>query len=137
MREKRRKPTSLPSPELPSGRLGDRIASLRKRKGWNQAELAERIGVRANQISKYEQGAYQPKPAVLGPLAEALGTTVDFLLTGRETKVQRDQRLRNLLPLLESLPEELRDALVSTLEAVVRTSHLIEVHQRRITVRGA
>lgn len=54
-------------------------------------------------------------------------------LTGRETKVQRDPRLRNLLPLLESLPEELRDALVSTLEAVVRSSHLIEVHQRRTT----
>ncbi len=51
--------------------------------------------------------------------------------TGRKTKVQRDPRLRNLLPLLESLPEELRDALASTLEAVVRTNHLIEVHQRR------
>jgi transcriptional regulator with XRE-family HTH domain len=134
LREKRKKPAPLPSPELPADRLGDRIASLRKRKGWSQAELAERIGVRANQISKYEQGAYQPKPAVLGPLAEALGTTVDFLLTGRETKVQRDPRLRNLLPLLESLPEELRDTLVSTLEALVRTSNLIEVH-RRTTVR--
>jgi hypothetical protein len=50
--------------------------------------------------------------------------------TGRKTKVQRDQRLRNLLPLLESLPEELRDALVSILEAVVRTNHLLEVHQK-------
>jgi hypothetical protein len=51
--------------------------------------------------------------------------------------VQRDQRLRNLLPVLESLPEELRDALVSTLEAVVRTSQLIEVHQRRKRSGGA
>jgi hypothetical protein len=51
-------------------------------------------------------------------------------LPAEETKVQRDPRLRNLLPLLESLPEELRDALVSTLEAVVRTSHLVEVHKK-------
>ena len=57
--------------------------------------------------------------------------------TGRKTKVQRDQRLRNLLPLLESLPEELRDALVSTLEALVRTSHLLEVHQRGTKDRQA
>ena len=56
---------------------------------------------------------------------------------GRETKVQRDQRFRNLLPLLESLPEELRDALVSTLEAVVRTSRLIEVHQKETKARRA
>ncbi|MFL6291237.1 MAG: helix-turn-helix domain-containing protein [Thermoanaerobaculia bacterium] len=135
MREKRVGPVSLASPEIPSPDLGERIAWLRKRKGWNQAELAERIGIRANQISKYERGAYEPRPAVLGPLAEALGTTVDFLLTGREAKVQRDPRFRNLLPLLESLPEPLRDGLVSTLEAVVRSSHLIEVHQRRTKAR--
>ena len=42
----------------------------------------------------------------------------------------RDQRLRNLLPLLENLPEELRDALVSILEAAVRTNHLLEAYQR-------
>ena len=48
-----------------------------------------------------------------------------------------DPRLRNLLPQLESLPEELRDALVSTLEAMVRTNHLLEVHQRRTQGRQA
>jgi hypothetical protein len=53
------------------------------------------------------------------------------LPSGRETKVQRDARLRNLLPLLESLPEELRDALVSALEAVVRTHHLLQGYQSR------
>ena len=42
-----------------------------------------------------------------------------------------DPRLRNLLPQLESLPEELRDALVSTLEAVVRAHQLLEGYQGR------
>jgi len=42
----------------------------------------------------------------------------------------RDPRLRSLLPRLESLPEELRDALVSALEAVVRTQRLLEDYQR-------
>jgi hypothetical protein len=42
-----------------------------------------------------------------------------------------DPRLRNLLPQLESLPEELRDALVSALEAVVRTHHLLQDYQGR------
>jgi hypothetical protein len=37
-----------------------------------------------------------------------------------------DPRLRNLLPQLESFPEELRDALVTALEAVVRTHQLLE-----------
>jgi len=137
MREKRVGPASLASPEIPSPDLGERIAWLRKRKGWGQAELARRIGVRANQISKYERGAYEPRPAVLGPLAEALETTVDYLLTGREAKVQWDQRLRNLLPLLESLPEELRDAVVFTLDALVRAHNLAEAHQKRTKARQA
>jgi hypothetical protein len=41
-----------------------------------------------------------------------------------------DPRLRNLLPQLESLPEELRDALISALEAVVRTRRLLESYRR-------
>ena len=57
--------------------------------------------------------------------------------TARETKVQRDPRLRNLLPLLESLPEELRDGLVSTLEAVVRAHHLVESYPGRTKARKA
>jgi len=121
--------------ELPQEGLGDRIARLRRTKGWNQKELAERLGVRSNQVSKFERGTYQPKPGILGPLAETLGTTVDFLLTGREARVQRDQRLRNLLPLLENLPEDLRDALVSALEGVVKVHNLIEGYQKRTKAR--
>lgn len=40
-----------------------------------------------------------------------------------------DPRLRNLLPRLESLPEELRDVLVSALESVVKTHQLLEDYQ--------
>lgn len=42
-------------------RLGDRIARLRRSLGWNQAELAARIGGKTTQISKYERGTYEPK----------------------------------------------------------------------------
>ena len=41
----------------------------------------------------------------------------------------RDPRLRSLLPQLESLPEELRDALVSVLERVVRTHQVLGGYQ--------
>lgn len=32
------------------------LAEARKRKGWTQAELAEKIGVYASQVSMYESG---------------------------------------------------------------------------------
>jgi len=129
MREKRREPASRPSPGLPAEGFGDRIARLRKARGWNQKQLAERLGARSARVSRYERGVYDPKPGILGPLAEALGTTVDYLLTGREPKTKRDQRLRNLLPILESLPAEQRDNVIYFLEALVRAHHLLAAYQ--------
>lgn len=42
-----------------------------------------------------------------------------------------DPRLRNLLPQLESLPEELRDALVSVLEGVIKTQQILDGYPNR------
>ena len=49
----------------------------------------------------------------------------------RKKKPPSDPRLRDLLPRLESLPEELRDALVTALEGVVRTQQLLEGYRSR------
>ena len=64
--------------------LGARIARLRKAAGMNQAELAEKIGVSTSAIGMYEQGRREPSCALLVSLARALGTTLQYLLTGDE-----------------------------------------------------
>ena len=46
-------------------------------------------------------------------------------------KPPSDPRLRNLLPQLESLPEELRDALVSVLEGVIKTHQILDGYPNR------
>lgn len=111
-----------------------RIARLRRAKGWSQRELAARIGTRSNQISKFETGAYQPRLETISKLAEALGTTTDFLLTGREPGEVRDARLRARLPLLENLPRELRDVTVEFLDTLLNTHETLSRVRRR---RGA
>lgn len=64
--------------------LGARIAQLRKAAGMNQAELAERIGVSTSAIGMYEQGRREPSCALLVSLSRALGTSLQYLLTGDE-----------------------------------------------------
>lgn len=118
-----------PRSRNPSGQdetLGERIARLRRAKGWNQRELAERAGTKGTQISKFERGTYSPRLETLAKLAEALESTTDFLLTGRQPKEARDTRLRARLPLLESLPRELRDVIVEFLDALLNTQETIE-----------
>lgn len=114
----------MPTSSPPSEALGRRIVQLRSRLGLSQGDLASRAGSTRTQISKYERGAYEPKLDLLGRIAEALGTTTDFLITGREP----DSELEAIRPRLENLPTELRDGLVEFLD------RLLHVHE--ITRRG-
>ena len=68
--------------------LGARIAALRKRKGMTQEELAQKMEVSSQAVSKWENDVSCPDIQSLPRLAKLLGTTVDELLTGKEAQVQ-------------------------------------------------
>lgn len=65
--------------------LGKRIVANRKRLGLTQDQLAERLGVTAQAVSKWENDQSCPDIATLPRLADLLGVSVDALL-GRETQ---------------------------------------------------
>lgn len=60
--------------------IGDRIKFHRKRLGMTQEQLAERMGVSAQAVSKWENNLSCPDISVLPELAEVFGITVDELL---------------------------------------------------------
>lgn len=62
--------------------VGNQIAMLRKQKCLTQSELGERLGVSFQAVSKWERGETLPDTAILLDLANALGTSVDLILTG-------------------------------------------------------
>lgn len=62
--------------------LGTRIALLRIARGWNQAELAKKIGVSASAVGMYEQGRREPSLGLIVCLAREFGVTTDYLLMG-------------------------------------------------------
>jgi len=62
--------------------VGAQIARLRKEKGLTQNDLGERLGVSFQAVSKWERGETLPDTAILLDLANALETSVDFILTG-------------------------------------------------------
>ena len=62
--------------------FGMRIALLRARNRWSQAELARRIGVSASAVGMYEQGRREPSLDLVVRLARELGVTTDYLLMG-------------------------------------------------------
>ena len=62
--------------------LGERIISLRKERSISQTELARRLKVSRQAVSKWEQGTSSPDTAKLIQLAEILETEVEYLATG-------------------------------------------------------
>lgn len=73
--------------------IGKRIAARRKEKGYTQEEIAERLGISGQAVSKWENDTSCPDISLLPDLAELLGTTVDALLSGKSPDT-----LRILLP---------------------------------------
>lgn len=64
--------------------LGERIAYYRKKAGYSQEGLAERLGVSRQAISKWETGEATPDAERIIVLAAALGISTDTLLLGKE-----------------------------------------------------
>lgn len=64
--------------------LGKRIAALRREKELKQDELAEKLGVSAQAVSKWENDQTCPDISLLPLLSKTLGVSVDELLSGKQ-----------------------------------------------------
>lgn len=66
--------------------LSKQLESMRRSKGWTQAELAHRIHISPSAIGMYEQGRREPSVSILAALANEFGVTIDYLVTGNPYK---------------------------------------------------
>ena len=71
--------------------LSDRIQSLRKIRGMSQEELADRVGVTRQAVSKWESEQSMPDLDKVIALSEIFEVTTDFLLKGIEPAPAKDQ----------------------------------------------
>lgn len=72
-------------------KLHEKIYSQRKLKGLSQEELAEKLGVSRQAVSKWETGEALPEITKLKGLADVFGVTTDFLLNDNEDVFMRQE----------------------------------------------
>ena len=65
---------------IDTNNLGRKIACARKCSGLTQNDLASRVGVTAQAVSKWERGNACPDIAILDEIADALGISLSELL---------------------------------------------------------
>ena len=63
--------------------IGKTIAELRRKKGWTQVELAEKLQVSDKAVSKWEKDDAYPSVEFFPALSELFGVTIDYLMTGK------------------------------------------------------
>ena len=76
-------------------KIGQYIQSLRKAAGLTQKELAEKLNLSFQAVSKWENGDSLPDTGVLLDLCDILNTTADKLLNGGSI-VAKERRLMRL-----------------------------------------
>ena len=84
--------------------LGKKIRQLRFRAGLTQEQLAEKMGIGAQSVSKWENGATMPDITALPLLAETFGVTIDDLFD--LTIEQRFNRIENRMDMEDDLPQD-------------------------------
>ncbi len=60
--------------------LGEKILSLRKARGWSQEELADRIGVTRQAVSRWESDSAKPDADKIIAVCKEFGVSADYLL---------------------------------------------------------
>jgi transcriptional regulator with XRE-family HTH domain len=60
--------------------FGKRLTELRKKKAWTQEELAKKLNVSAQAVSKWEKDVSLPDVGLLSTIASTFDTSIDYLL---------------------------------------------------------
>jgi len=104
--------------------LAERVQTLRKQAGLTQIELADKIGVSKSQYIRYETKDVQPPANIMNKLADVLGTSVDYLISGdkneRAKASLKNSELIQRFKEVDTLPEEEQGVLIKIMSAYVR-----------------
>jgi transcriptional regulator with XRE-family HTH domain len=94
--------------------LRKQIEFLRRKKGWSQAELANRLHISPSTIGMYEQGRREPPIDILVAMSNEFDVSIDYLITGTyrisagtETNLVKDRNVEAFSTLKNLSREEL------------------------------
>jgi len=98
--------------------IGEKIRMLRLQNKLTQEQLADRLGVSYQSVSRWENGVTYPDIALLPAIAKQFSVTTDYLL-GQEDKEKR-KHIRNQIQRISSMTQNDKDAIIEIIRACRR-----------------
>lgn len=84
--------------------LSEKIINLRKSRGWSQEELAEKLDVSRQSVSKWESGISNPDLDKIVAMSTLFGVSTDYLL--KDTANEEREPVRDFAPDAEDKEEK-------------------------------
>ncbi len=101
--------------------IGKFLADERKRKGYTQRQLSEKLGISDKTVSKWERGNGFPEVSLLLPLCSELDITVNELLSGERVSEEeyRKKAEENIVNLVKEAQESKKRMILSAMVAML------------------
>ena len=118
------RPATKPAPPF-----GERLAALRKERGWTQPQLAERLNATVKMVTYLERQAKNPTAKTIEQIAQVFGVPVNALLgpakmiSNGAHKPGPPSRLEELTGRLAQLPRGKQKTVVEMLEGFLQKTH--------------
>jgi transcriptional regulator with XRE-family HTH domain len=101
------------------GDVGARIREARRRRGFQQRELASRANLDQPTLCKYESGVHPPSVRRLWGIARALGLPVDCLMAPLVLAAEEDRELYAFFRAIWFAPSAVRGAAALALRGLL------------------
>ncbi len=105
--------------------IGQRIARLRKERGYTQKELAEKIGIIHNLVSDYETGKLRLYDEMVTRFAIALEVGTDEILGLKQDNhkhVKPSLKIMRRLGKIESMPPAQQKTVLKSLDLMIKSA---------------
>lgn len=105
--------------------FGKKLRECREAKSLSQQELAKKLGSVHTVVGRYERDEMKPSIDVVKALAEALGTTVGYLLSeSQDMNLLKDPTMLKRFNEVSALPEDDKKCIYTFLDAFLAKNKL-------------
>ncbi len=105
-------------------KISEKIKKLRQEKGWSQAQLAKKLNILPQHISRYERGIIIPSAETMAKIANAFGISIDYMLNetsenSSEFKL-KDKELQRYFEKVDELDEKDKEVIKRVIESFIK-----------------
>lgn len=101
--------------------IGQRIRKARKRLGYTQEQLADRMQTTKSMISYYENDHGDLKQSMISEFADILNTSVEFLMCGNSPYIEFDEDALEAAIIMSHLDARTRNLLLVQMRALAKS----------------